>query len=65
MDNGVYFGHQTDGFGKGNDDAVVVGDVVLGEGPAFAVFEPFLADLVAVDVEVFIVVRPRCIDHRR
>jgi hypothetical protein len=27
-------------------------DVVFGKSPAFAVFEPFLADLIAADVEV-------------
>ena len=29
-----------------------MGNVIIGEGAAFAVFEPFFADLVAADVEV-------------
>ena len=45
----VDLGHEADGFGQGDDDFVVVDDVVRGEGPPFAVLEPFLADLVAAD----------------
>ena len=52
VDNFVDLSHEADGFGEGHDDFVVVGDIVVGEGAAFAVFEPFLADLVAADVEV-------------
>ena len=52
VDDFVDFLHEADGFVEGDDDAVVVGEVVGGEGPALAVFEPFLADLVAADVEV-------------
>lgn len=48
----VYLRHQADGFVEGDDYFLVVGDVVFGEGAAFAVFEPFLADLVAADVEI-------------
>ena len=44
--------HEADGFGEGDDDLVVVGDVFVGQGAAFAVLEPFLADLIAADVEV-------------
>ena len=44
--------HQPDGFRQGDDDAVVVVDVVGGEGAALAVLEPLIADLVAADVEV-------------
>src|SRR3990167_3032902 len=44
--------HESDGFRKSDNDFVVVGDVVLCERAAFAVFEPFLADLIAADVEV-------------
>ena len=52
VDDFVDFGHQADGVGQGDDDFVVVGDVVRGEDPPFTVLEPFLADLVAADVEV-------------
>ena len=52
FDDFVDLGHQADGFAEGEDDLVVVGDVFVVQGAAFAVFEPFLADLVAADVEV-------------
>lgn len=52
LDHGVNLPHQPDGFGEGDNEFLVVGDVVFREGAAFAVFEPFLADLVAADVEV-------------
>ena len=48
----VDFGHEADGFIQGDDDFLVVGEVVVGELAAAAVFEPFVADLVAADVEV-------------
>jgi hypothetical protein len=44
--------YQADGFGEGDDDLVVVGEVVLRQSAALAVLEPLLADLVAADVEV-------------
>src|SRR5205823_3310962 len=47
-----YFFREADGFGEGNDDFVVMSDVVFREGSAFAVFEPFLAYLIAADVKV-------------
>ena len=37
---------------KGNDDLLVVLEVVVGQFPGLAVFQPLLADLVAADVEV-------------
>ncbi len=52
FDDLVDLGHEADGFAEGDDDLVVVGDVFVGQGAAFAVLEPFLADLVAADVEV-------------
>ena len=52
FDDLVDLGHEADGLGEGDDDFVVMGDVFVGEGAAFAVFEPFFADLVAADVEV-------------
>ena len=48
----VDFGHEADGFVEGHDDAMVMDKIVGGERSAFAVLEPFLADLVAADVEV-------------
>ena len=50
--------HDADGFGKGDDNSVVVGDVVFCQDPTeatllrAAVFEPLFADLIAADVEV-------------
>ena len=52
VDDLVDLGHEAEGFAEGDDDFVVVGDVFGAEGAAFAVFEPFLADLVAADVEI-------------
>ena len=52
VDHFVDLGHETDGFGEGDDDFVVMGDVVFGKGAALAVFKPFLTHLVAADVEV-------------
>ena len=46
FDDFVDLGHEADGFGEGDDDFTVVGHVFGGEGAAFAVFEPFLAELV-------------------
>lgn len=48
----VDLGHQSDSFAEGDDDALVVGDVVLRQGAAFAIFEPLFANLVAANVEV-------------
>ena len=50
--NHINLGHQPYGFGEGDDDLLVVGDIVRREFPSFAVLEPFFADLVAADVEV-------------
>jgi hypothetical protein len=44
--------HQVDDFTQGDDDLVVAANVILRERAAFAVFEPFLANLIAADVEV-------------
>ena len=52
LDDLVDLLHQADGLGEGDDDLLVVGDVVLRERAALAVLEPLLADLVAADVEV-------------
>lgn len=58
LDGLVYFLHQADGVFEGDDETVVVGNTLLGEGAAgdarFAapVVEPFVPDLVTADVEV-------------
>ena len=61
LDHLVDLAHEADGFVEGDHDAVVVGDVLVGQlaagvgvlatGDALAVFEPLVADLVATDVE--------------
>lgn len=51
-DDNVDLRHEADGFGEGDHDLVVVGDVVVGEGTAFAVLEQFLTDLIPADVEI-------------
>lgn len=52
FDDLINFGHEADGLVQGGDDFAVMVDVSVAEGAAFAVFEPFVADLVAADVEV-------------
>ena len=37
---------------QGDDDALVVADVLTREHPALAVFEPLVADLVTADLDV-------------
>jgi hypothetical protein len=44
--------HDAVRLGKDFQDALVVADVVDGQGAATAVFQPFLRGLVAADVEV-------------
>ncbi len=44
VDDGVNFPHETDGFGQGHNDLLVVVKVFKGEGLAFAVLEPFVAE---------------------
>ena len=48
----VDFGHEPDGFSEGGHIVLVVLQVVDGQCAAFAVFEPFLADLIVADMEV-------------
>jgi hypothetical protein len=52
FDHRVNLRHQPDGFGESDDDFLVMRPILGGQGPTFAVFQPFLADLVAADVEV-------------
>jgi hypothetical protein len=47
----VDFAHQADGFGEGDDDLLVVVNVVGREFAAFAILEPFFADLIAADMK--------------
>lgn len=48
----IDFAHKTNGFGEGEDDLLIVGEVIFREGAALSVLQPFLADLVTADVEV-------------
>ena len=48
----VDLGHDADGLVQGDDDLLVVGDVLVRERAALPVLEPLVADLVAADVEV-------------
>ena len=50
-DDVVNFAHEADGFGEGDDDFLVMVNVIGGELAAFVVLEPLFADLVATDVE--------------
>ena len=51
VNGGVNFCHEANGFGQGYQDFLIVVEVGKGEGTAFAVLEPFLADLIAADGE--------------
>ena len=51
-DDFVYLCHVTDGLIQGHNDSLVVAGVFVGQFAALAVFQPFLADLVAANVEV-------------
>ena len=51
VDGLVDIGHKAEGFFESDDHFLVMGEVVVGEGAAAAVFEPFFADLVAADME--------------
>ncbi len=44
--------HDTDGPVQGDDDLLIVGDVLVRERASLSVFKPLVADLVAADVEV-------------
>ena len=44
--------HKADGFGERHDNLLVMLPVLGGQGTAFAIFQPFLADLVAANVEI-------------
>ena len=52
LDHRVDFGHQPDRLRQGDNDLVVVLDVLLAQHPSLAVFEPLFADLVSANVEV-------------
>ncbi len=44
--------HEAVGFGEGDDDFLVVENVVEAEGASIAVFEPFLGGLIAADIKL-------------
>src|SRR5438132_1516641 len=44
--------HDADRLGEGDDNLLVVGDVLLRENATLAVLEPLVTDLVAADVKV-------------
>ena len=52
FDDLVDLGHDADGLVQGDDDLLVVGDVLVRERAALPVLEPLMADLIAADVEV-------------
>ena len=44
--------HQPGGLSECDDDAVVVGDIICGEGAVLTLLQPLLADPLAADMEV-------------
>ena len=52
IDDLVDLVHDADRLVQGDDDPLVVGDVLCGERATLTVLQPLLADLVAADVEV-------------
>ena len=48
----VNFGLNSQRFRQCCDDALVVGQVIVGKLPPFAVFQPFVATLIAADMEM-------------
>src|SRR5687768_8607311 len=44
--------HQADRLGDGDDDLLIMGDVVIRQGTALPILEPFIAHLVAANVKV-------------
>ena len=48
----VYFFHNPNSFREGNDDFLVVLDVLVRKFSTLTIFEPFLRGLVATDVEI-------------
>ena len=52
FDDLVDLGHGVDGLTEGDDDLLVVADILVRERAALAVLEPLVADLVAADLEV-------------
>ena len=56
-DNLINIIHDLDGFTQNRNNILIMNEVVKAEFSSFAVFEPFLTDLIAADVEVPNVVR--------
>ena len=48
----IYFSHDAVGFNQDNNNFLVMHDVIVFKGTAFAIFQPFLCGLVAGDVKV-------------
>jgi hypothetical protein len=46
---GVNFSHEADGFGQGHHNPLIMVKVFKGEGPALAVIEPFVAEMITHD----------------
>ncbi len=44
--------HDLDGFAQDGNDVLIMNEIVKAEFASFAVFEPFLTNLIAADVEV-------------
>ena len=51
VDDFVDLGHNANGFGEGDDDLLVMVDVVFGEFAAPAVLEPSFANLITTNTE--------------
>ena len=50
--NLVNVGHGFDRFRQDGNDVLIVGKIIKTEFASFAIFEPFLANLITTDVEV-------------
>ena len=50
--NLINIAHDFDGFAEDGNDVLIMNEIVKAEFASFAVFEPFLTNLIAADVEV-------------
>ncbi len=48
----INIAHDLDGFAQDGNNVLIMNEIVKTEFASFAVFEPFLTDLIAADVEV-------------
>lgn len=51
-DDLINIAHDLDGFTQDGNDVLIMNEVVKAEFASFAIFEPFLTNLIAADVEV-------------